>query len=125
MSFLSSRGNSPPVKDPGLGIRSLKKLKNQLEKEMEVLDQLEASLDDPDQAAGTELGGGDVRRKLFNAVVYQGGAAFMGVIIQMLHQVVHRSNIPVQNGGVLPCLLVVRNISPVFWLHKHTELKAL
>ena len=26
--------------------------------------------------------------------VYQGGAAFMGVIIQMLHQVVHRSNIP-------------------------------
>ena len=94
MSFLSSRGNSPPVKDPGLGIRSLKKLKNQLEKEMEVLDQLEASLDDPDQAAGTELGGGDVRRKLFNAVVYQGGAAFMGVIIQMLHQVVHRSNIP-------------------------------
>ena len=69
MSFLSNPGNSPPVKDPGLRIRSLRKLKDQFGREMEVLDQLEASLSLSDSAQAAEphgvQAGGDVRRELF------------------------------------------------------------
>ena len=65
MSFPSRQGSSPPVRDTGLGIRSLKVLKNQLDREMEVLDQLEASLSDSAQA-GAPRRESDVRRQLFH-----------------------------------------------------------
>ena len=81
MSFLSSRGNSPPVKDPGLGIENLKKLKSQLEREMNVLDQLEASLSDSAQAPGAEQTGDGVRRKLFNVRVGHGSTGYFRVIM--------------------------------------------
>ena len=68
MSFPSRQGNSPPVRDTGIGIRSLEKLKNQFDREMEVLDQLEASLTDSAHA-GNPQGGGDVRRQLFHVTL--------------------------------------------------------
>ena len=80
MSFLSSRGDSPPVKDPGLGIRGLEKLKSQLGREMEVLDQLEASLNEPSQAGASpqEITRDHVRRQLFYRRVGWADASYWG-----------------------------------------------
>ena len=83
MSFPSRQGNSPPVRDTGLGIRSLGKLKNQFDKEMEVLDQLEASLTDSAQAGGPR-GGGDVRRQLFHMTLNHDHASGSRVIAEKL-----------------------------------------
>lgn len=86
MSFLSSRGNSPPVKDPGLGIRSLRKLRSHLDREMDVLDQLEASLGENTKlaASGTssqlQQARGDIRRNLFHMTVVQDDMSHYRVI---------------------------------------------